>query len=223
MWRIIKYVPTLSEFEDSIMKRQFPCGWFQTKAEKTYAAYLKGSNPGVSTKGYKIAHIHSAGKEFNERSPFATIADLCNQYFPRGIDSEWDNKKTDVYGSYHYRQLEISDDKASDIRAFLVAHFMRMVHPINYFLVPNKKNRYDKATKILKTNILWDDNGAEKDEIGEDPDLIKYVSHKMRVASTIFMGILSGATAIVMLPVKIAKDCLLRTKNRPCFGIVMKI
>ncbi len=174
------YVPSLSDFEECIKGRSFPCGCFQTEDERKYAAYLKGRNPGVSNKGYKIAHIYSAGKDFNKKSPFASVAALCNKYFPRGVNTEWNAIRTDAYGDFHYRFVDMLSDEAIEARKFLVAHFMRMVHPINYFLVPNKINRYDDATGILKTNILWNDNGVEKDEIGEEQDLINYVEAKIK-------------------------------------------
>lgn len=175
------YVPSLAEFEECIKERHFPCGHFQTAEEQKYAAYLRGKNPGVSGKGYKIAHIHSVGKDFNKKSPFVSVADLCNKYFPRGINTEWDTIKTDAYGAFHYRKTNILSNDADDVRSFLVAHFMRMAHPINYFLVPNKINRYDDATGILKTNIIWYDNGVEKNEIGEEQDLINYVAEKIKI------------------------------------------
>lgn len=174
------YVPSLSEFETCIRDRSFPCGCFQTSEEQKRAAYLRGKNPGISGKGYKIAHIYSAGKDFNKKSPFSSVSDLCNKIFPRGVNTEWDNINTDIYGNFNYRQVDILSNEANEVRSFLVAHFMRMVHPINYFLVPNKANRHDEMTGILKTNIIWYDNGVEKDEIGEDKDLINYVNSKIK-------------------------------------------
>ena len=73
-----------------------------------------------------------------------------------------------------------SCEEADKVKKFLIAHFLRTVHPINYFLVPNKSNTRDKSSGILKTNIYWMDGTKEKNEIGENPELIKYVASKIK-------------------------------------------
>ena len=177
------YAPKdLNEFEIMMRNRTFPCGCIQTSSERKYAAYFRGNDPRISNKGYKVAHIYSSGEKYNPSIGFKTIGDFCNKVFPRDNNADWDNIGTDKYGEYHYRQKTFETKKEADIaRKFLIAHFIRTVHPINYFLVPNKTNTRDKQTGVIKTNIYWqDDNGITHDEIGEYDELIKYVACKIK-------------------------------------------
>ena len=143
------------EFKDLIRKRKIPCCFIQTASEKELAAYLRGVGPRISGKGYKIAHIFAAGENYNEESGYQSLSEFCGEVFPRGDRSEWSNVTAE--GDY-YRRIDIdSFEDIKKIKSFAVAHFLRTVHPINYFLVPNKSNRYDQSTNILKTNIYWHD------------------------------------------------------------------
>ncbi len=177
------FVPAdCKELKDLIDNFEFPCGYFQTDVEKQLAAYTKGKDPQISTKGYKIAHIFSAGEGYREDAGYAKIADFCKDVFPRGERSEW---KTNVLPSgKHYRTIYITNEaEAQKIKKFAIAHFIRTVHPINYFLVPNKINTRDKSSGIIKTNIYWhdyDNGGQEKNEIGEYSKLIEYVAAKIK-------------------------------------------
>lgn len=173
------YIPTLSEFEEAIHGKQFPCGYIQTKDEKSYAAYLKGVDPAIAKKGYKIAHIFSAGKDYNSTTPYRSIEQYCKQLFPRAVNTDWAAIGSDKYGTYHYRKIDVEPSVAKQARDFAVAHFLRTVHPINYFLVP-KKSTKDKITGTKRTNIFWYDDGIERDEIGENPQLIEYVAAKIK-------------------------------------------
>ena len=168
----------LDEFKQSMANRMFPCGCIQTTDERALAAYFRGTNPEISGKGYKIAHIFSAGENYDTTAGYRSIGDFCDMEFPRGSRSEWSQKN--IHG-HQYRRIDFNDtSKAEQVRKFAVAHFLRTVHPINYFLVPNKPGRYDEATNILKTNIYWNENGTERDEIGEYPKLVEYVAAKMK-------------------------------------------
>lgn len=168
----------LDEFKQSMTTRMFPCGCIQTTDERALAAYFRGSNPEISGKGYKIAHIFSAGENYDTTAGYRSIGDFCDKEFPRGSRSEWSQKN--IHG-HQYRRIDFNDtSKAEQARKFAVAHFLRTVHPINYFLVPNKPGRYDEATNILKTNIYWNENGTERDEIGEYPKLVEYVAAKVK-------------------------------------------
>jgi hypothetical protein len=168
----------LDEFKQSMTTRMFPCGCIQTTDERALAAYFRGTNPEISGKGYKIAHIFSAGENYDTTAGYRSIGDFCDKEFPRGSRSEWSQKN--IHG-HQYRRIVFNDtSKAEQVRKFAVAHFLRTVHPINYFLVPNKPGRYDEATNILKTNIYWNENGTERDEIGEYPKLVEYVAAKIK-------------------------------------------
>ncbi len=159
----------VSELELMMRNRTFPCGCIQTASEKQYAAYTRGKNPGITTKGYKIAHIYSSGKDFHQDAGYPTIGTFCDQVFPRGVRAEWDHLDTDSYGTYHYRPVSIASSDSEKVRKFLVAHFIRTVHPLNYFLVPKEKS------------ICWKDAAGDAHyEIGENEDLIRYVACKIR-------------------------------------------
>ena len=170
------------ELYDILRKREIPCGFFQSGAEKELAAYIKGFNPGIGLKGYKLAHIFSAGENFDVASGYQTISSFCDSAFPRGERSEWEKNRTST-GEY-YRLVSFDDyTEAEKIKKFSIAHFLRSVHPINYFLVPNKKNSRDKDSGIVKTNIYWHDygsSGKELDEIGENTKLIEFVAAKIK-------------------------------------------
>ena len=158
------------EFEELMRSRKFPCGCIQTTAENHYAAYVRGKNPGITTKGYKLAHIYSVGENYNTNLRYSKISEFCKDVFPRGINTHWNGIDTDIYGTYHHRKVDFeSKVKAEEARKFLIAHFLRAVHPLNYFLVPKENS------------IEWIDGfGDVRHEIGEYSDLVRYVGYKIR-------------------------------------------
>lgn len=179
------YVPDIDDFEAIMKSRKFPCCFIQTKEENSYAAYFRGKNPAITEKGYKIAHIFSAGEGFNGSAPYKKVGDFCGDIFPRAVNTDWNNTQTDCCGKYYYRHMPIEHSKAGKAKDFAIAHFMRMVHPINYFLVPKITNQYDKTTQIMKTNIVWRKSttlgkAQVNVEIGEDAALINYVADKIK-------------------------------------------
>ena len=174
------FVPEFAEFNDAmIINRTFPYGYFSSSAGKAFVAYPNGKNPGINAKGYKLAHIFSAGENYGNEAGYLTIEDFCKAEFPRGNVLNWNYT---LSNGKHYRRIDIDDDKKAEIvRAFAVAHFVRSVHPLNYFLVPMTTGIEDKKSKIKKTNIYWYDNeGKEREEIGENSELIEYVASKIK-------------------------------------------
>ena len=167
------YVPELEDFIEVISKnKKFPCGYIQTKEEQKYAIYKKGKNSNIQNKGYKIAHIFSSGQDYNNET-FSKISEFCYKYFPRGEQIDW---SADCARKINF----VSEEDKTSARKFLVAHFLRTVHPINYFLVPKKSNTKDKQTGKVKTNIYYKaGDGRCLDEIGENIDLINYVKDKI--------------------------------------------
>ena len=93
------------------------------------------------SKCISIVTFTPAGENYNETAPYSSVGSFCNDIFPRGLNTEWSAVKSDVNGKYHYREIKIDPKKAEDVKNFAVAHFMRTVHPINYFLVPKKVQR----------------------------------------------------------------------------------
>ena len=176
------FVPEFEEFNDAMTKsRTFRYGYFPSSNGKEFVAYLKGKNPGINDKGFKLAHVFSAGENYNECAGYAEISKFCGDEFKRGNISDWSHL-TLPNGKY-YRRIDICDaEKAAIVRAFAVAHFLRSVHPLNYFLVPLATGIKDKEHNIKKTNIYWydyDKNEVGKD-IGEYSKLIEYVTAKIK-------------------------------------------
>ena len=176
-----EFVPELTEFNEMMIHNcNFPFGWNVTSEEKQIAAYPKGKNPGISDKGFKLAHIFPAGKEYRDDAGYKTITKFWQAEFPKGDISDW--KQNTLANGKYYRPISIGDEsRAKKVRSFAVAHFLRSVHPLNFFLVPNKPNTRDGESGILKTNIYYKDHtGKEKDEIGEYAELIEYVAVKIK-------------------------------------------
>lgn len=166
------YIPKYEEFKKMMISRKFPIGCRQTDEEKKYAAFIKVKNPKIQSKGYKIAHIYSAGENFNfSKKNLQSIGKFCDHFVTRGAYSDWKEENIDEYGKYHYRFREIEKKDETDVKKFLIAHFLRTVHPMNYFLCPKSKYR----GKIYNTYHI---NGLEKHDIGEEENLISYVSKK---------------------------------------------
>lgn len=162
------YVPNYDEFKTMMDSRRFPVGYMSTKEENKYRSYVTGKDPRIQSKGYKIAHIYDAGRHFNFDDNMNTIGKFCKLYFPLGEYNDWKDCKTDKHGTYHYRNIHIEPSDKERVHKFLVAHFLRTVHPINYFLVPKKGH------------ISFQDNGVIKDEIGEYYPLINFVKSKIK-------------------------------------------
>ena len=169
------FVPNIAEFNDAMINnRTFPCSYFPSKG-----AYPQGKNHRINTKGYKLAHIFSTGENYDNNAGYTSITNFCEAEFPNANITKWNSVLPN--GKY-YRRIDIDDhQKAETVRDFAVAHFLRSVHPLNYFLVPMTTGIEDKKSKIKKTNIYWYDNeGKERDEIGENPELIEYVVAKIK-------------------------------------------
>ena len=147
------FVPSLTEFNDAMIKnRTFPYGYFPSSSGKKFAAYPVGKNPDINTKGYKLAHIFSAGENYSDAARYKEISKFCNVEFPRGVMADWSHRT--LSNGKHYRRIDIDDNqKPETVRAFAVAHFLRSVHPLNYFLVPLRTGKADAVYEIKKTNI----------------------------------------------------------------------
>lgn len=161
------YVPDYEEFKKMMDSRKFPAGYMSTREEDKYRGFQRGKDPKIQFKGYKIAHIYDAGRNFDFAYEMNTVGKFCKLYFPRGEYDDWNGLTTDRYGTYHCRDVKIENQDKQKVYDFLVAHFLRTVHPINYFLVPKQGL------------ISFYDNGVLKDEIGEYEPLIQFVEKKI--------------------------------------------
>lgn len=155
---IDNYVPNFDEFYDIIKNRKFPARFgIDTAEERELMAIHKGKDPGINSAGFKIAHIIPVGQKYYFNGKTIGIKEILEKYFPKGERADW-NQKIDNMGAYFVRKLK-TGEAAKEI---LTAHFLRFIHPLNYFLAP-KKN--------LETNCRCK-------EIAENEDLLKYAQYR---------------------------------------------
>ncbi len=160
------FVPSLDEFYFLMKSREFPVrfksqmGTKDEPWEKDYAAFnVDGKNPGLGTSGYKLAHILDAGKNYIYNGFSFGIAEICNKYFSLGDVSDW--KWDSITNHYSRKDFIIKDENKEIARNLAKACFLRMVHPMNYFISPKSKNQgkiyniYNKGNNIAEDlNVL---------------------------------------------------------------------
>lgn len=202
------YVPTVNEIISAHAARKFPArfAWL-TSEEKELAAVPNGRNPGFTTAGYKIAHIHNVGMDYHSNGCDLSLKDIVEKYFPRGERDDW-QENADQYGKYFIRHLNVSDEA----RKYLVAEFLRFVHPFNYFLMP-------KMTGKKNLKAIWFSPGGLKDA-AEYPPLTLFVGNK-------FAEIYGQAYEDFLKLIEIDKEYLsaLNAKSQRAFSgdLVLKI
>lgn len=126
------FVPSVDEIISAYSSRQFPARFGPvTSEEREFAAMPNEYNPGFTIAGYKIAHIHNVGTDYYSSGKNFSLSDVVEKYFPRGERTDW-SERTDSHGKYYLRDLAVNDDA----KKYLVAEFLRFVHPFNYFLMP---------------------------------------------------------------------------------------
>jgi hypothetical protein len=136
-----------------LSSRKIQCGFGQTSPEKELALYdPKGFfRPTLNTRGWYLAHVSSVGEGYQA----IHFNEAVQRYFPRGERSEWMNSS---------KIREVKRPMSKEERSLLTAHFLRLVHPLNSFLVPNKKRlSYNRGALI-----------------GEEPELINYVRNYIK-------------------------------------------
>ena len=140
------FVPTITEFNKLIKSRNFPYGYMKTSAEEPYQAYPKGKSVNINKSGWKLAHLYSV----NQNDYNFEYKKQSKKLFPRGEQIDWK-----FYNGNNYPSRRIEQENTDYLRKITIAHFLRLVHPINYFLVP----------KIKMSNI----------DIGENSYLISFM------------------------------------------------
>lgn len=155
------YVPAYSDFNGAIRQRAFPYGARLTQEELPFQAYPKGQITKLNSCGWKLAHLFSVnGSDYS--FDYKTIS---TSLFPRGERTEWTR---DDEG---YPRRRVNREMSKEERDVLRAHFLRLVHPINHFLVPKSANERDRFGN----------------NIGENGSVLSYVyeQFKMRYANII--------------------------------------
>jgi len=151
--RIAKFCPDIKEFDSFIKSRNIQCGFGQVSEEKDFALYnpVVSFHPPLNALGWYLAHILPAATNYDEINNFNDYADI---HFPRGDQKDWSKNEK-------IRSVEPLSKKNIMV---LKAHFFRLLHPFNSFLVPKKTLlRYNRGNLI-----------------GEDPNLIAYVFEQVK-------------------------------------------
>lgn len=130
MMAMKKIVPSYKEFKSLILKRELPYGFMVTSQEKPFQAYKKGKAVNINKAGWKLDHINSVNGDYN-----FNYTNEKKELFPIGNQSDWKEKKGHVYFS---RTISLSPLNIENYKDKVIAHFLRLVHPMNYFLTPQK-------------------------------------------------------------------------------------
>lgn len=129
------YVPELLEFYNTLASRQFPSRFgHTTKEERELMGLKQGIDPGINRAGFKLAHIIPVGKEYIINGRTVGIQAILNMYFPIGERTDW-KLHSDEFGTYYMRKLHETNP---DMKKIAIAHFLRFIHPFNYFICPKK-------------------------------------------------------------------------------------
>lgn len=153
------YISSTAEILNAYNNLEFPARFGSiTENEKSLMALPNKYSPYINNAGYKIAHIHAVGKNYFFNGQDFSLSDIVQKYFPGGERTDW---QFDKNFNAPVRFLETSPEA----KKFLVAEFLRFVHPFNYFLVPNTR-----ANKHGSSTVCGD--------IAEYPPLLEFVKNK---------------------------------------------
>ena len=131
---IDNFVPSIDEFLDAFNNRRFPSRFGRnTSNERALLAVPQGKDPGIGTAGFKLAHIVDVGRNYYFEDKNYSLREIVAKYFPGGNRSDW-RDCIDNNGKYKLRNIDVSPDA----KKFIIAHFLRFVHPFNYFLAPKR-------------------------------------------------------------------------------------
>jgi len=140
------YTPAFDDFNEHIKSRKFPYGFMKTSEEEPFQAFPRGKTVNINTAGWKLAHLYSV----NQNDYNFDYKKISKELFPRGNQNDWKKNHGNDYPSRF-----IEKTNTNELRKITIAHFLRLVHPINYFLVPK--------TKLSNMDI------------GESPELISFM------------------------------------------------
>lgn len=133
---------------DLFNQRSLLVGFAQVAIEREKSWYTpkKAIRYNLNTAGWYQAHIKPTGKDF------ADIPSLKKQ-FPNPDLEEFDNEGI--------RKLEVDlDDKRLEL---IKAHFVRLIHPLNSFILPKRKHTIYEGVNL-----------------GEEVELIQFVKDQLR-------------------------------------------
>lgn len=143
------FVPEREDFKQYILDRQMRCGSFAISMERMHRAYKTGSAPVINSKGWKLSHIFSANADYD-----FDYANEIERICPLGT---YDQFTIHQDADYPYRSMayDLSEEDKEKVKA----HFLRVVHPINYFLSPqrqgvNKSHIFEEGSDIGEYNPM---------------------------------------------------------------------
>jgi hypothetical protein len=145
--------------------------------EKFANAFPRSRKNPLITQNYKLAHIYPDGERFKLSSnDIVSVSDMTGRnLFSRGRHNQWN----DVDGIY-IRNLTI--DNAQKVRAkkWLIAHFLRFIHPMNYFLAPQapKTKKIGNIKIRYIYNMFQPNDGRKPNDIGEYEPLLSFIKSK---------------------------------------------
>lgn len=122
-------VPRYEDFKKCIIDMDFPYGYMVTSQEKNYQAYKIGKAVNLNKAGWKLDHIYSVNTDYS--FDYKKEKELL---FPLGNQSDWVKKEGFDFCSRANEPSPVLDNYKEKVKA----HFLRLVHPINYFLTPQK-------------------------------------------------------------------------------------
>lgn len=144
------FVPEYDDFKSMFLNHEFPLFYLggTTECEREFASFkAKPYKACFYTPGWYLAHIISVKDDPFYGYPKADLYEIL----PLGELSDWEET-----GDIHIRNMDKSFTKDEEI--IIRAQFLRLIDPINYFLVPNKW----KDIQICKS-------------VGENKDVISFM------------------------------------------------
>ena len=182
------FVPEESDFRKYITDFKMPVGFMETSEEK-YKTFGIMSSVGLMENKWKLSHMFSANSKAKvQEYKNLKYYQMSDTLFPIGEYKDWDNSEK----IRHIAPPDISKFTDVDYKEIMKAHFLRVCHPMNYFLTPGKNyhvsissspiNQDNNADKKPINNPILKKVGGNKlcSDIGEYEPLIQYVYLQMK-------------------------------------------
>lgn len=140
--------PSLAELNAAVENRSFPVSAMLTEPENKLKTFGRTTAPALGAMGWKLSHLYSVnqGYDFDYKA-------FCAASFPRG-EYAWWNTADKIH--------RLTTPVSAQDRTRMTAHFLRAVHPANYFLSPSKRHQLAGT------------------DVGESALLIAYVRERFR-------------------------------------------
>lgn len=167
---------TASDLVEHLNQSNVVCGFGSTKKERelTYYTCNSYSRINLNTSGWYLAHILPVGYNFAGKQRLTEV-------FPNPKRAEWESDPA--------RIRHVGRSFTENEYAVLVAHFLRLVHPLNSFVIPKKnyvaydgKNLGEEQELI---NIVQDYVKAEFPEEYAELQTLMQIPEQEKVTDTV--------------------------------------